>query len=246
MVSKEAMKNLTLMAYPGRFIILGRDVAGAHDIVLYGITGRSASSRARRLERRGDIVFIRPTDPDVLKTGNADLLVYPALVLGKGIAVSNGKQTEDIDPLADGSPVRVLEKGLEGWTYEPDAPIFTPRISGCLLPDRRAALSLIKRGGDGRPERSFFEFPLIPGRGKLVATYAGENTHPLPVFQGEPLEIGIETKTAAETAQRVYAALRPEGRPEDFRVAVACVFAPLAPGEEREIAIVNRLERTAA
>ena len=240
------MKNLTRMAYPGRFIILGRDGAGAHDIVLYGITGRSASSQARRLERRGDIVFIRPTDPDVLKTGNADLLVYPALILGKGIAVSNGKQTESIDPLADGSPVRVLEKGLESWTYEPDAPIFTPRISGCLLPDRRAALSLIKRGGDGRPERSFFEFPLIPGRGKLVATYAGENIHPLPVFQGEPLDVGLEAKTAAETAQRVYAALRPEGQPEDFRVAVACVFAPLAPGEEREIAIVNRRERTAA
>ena len=156
MVFRKAMTNLTRMIYPGRFIILGRDAAGAYDIVLYGITGRSASSQARRLERRGDNVIIQPTDPDVLKTGNADLLVYPALVLGKGIAVSNGKQTEDIDPLADGSPVRVLEKGLEGWTYEPDAPIFTPRISGCLLPDRRAALSLIKRGGDGRPERSFF------------------------------------------------------------------------------------------
>ena len=50
------------------------------------------------LVRDGRAVWTRPTDPEILKTGRPDLLVYPAIMIGKGIAVSNGRQTADIDP----------------------------------------------------------------------------------------------------------------------------------------------------
>jgi IMP cyclohydrolase len=239
------MKTLITMTYPGRFIIIGRDPSGRHDLVAYGITGRSPSSQARRLELEGDAIFTRPTDPKALEGGNADLLVYPAVTMGPGLVVSNGRQTTAIDPLSDESPIRVLEKGLEGWTYEPDAPIFTPRIAGCVLPGRRAGLGLLKRAADGSAERSFFEFPLVPGLGKLVSTYAGENANPLPVFGGEPLGVHLAETTAEATARSIYEALRPGKGKADFRIAVACVFLPSPGSLNHEVAIVNRQERTA-
>ena len=104
---------LTEMTYPGRLIALGRDLSGAFNVVIYAITGRSPSSQARRLVAEGNAVWTKPTDPEVLNKGNPDLLVYPALVLGAGIAVSNGKQTVDIDAGGQGSPVDVLDSALK-------------------------------------------------------------------------------------------------------------------------------------
>ena len=234
------------MVYPGRFIVLGADQTGDWDVVVYGITGRSPSSKARKLELVGDYILTRPTDPEVLKTGNPDLLVYPALILGEAIVVSNGKQTTDIAARADAGPVRVLAGGLAAWNFEPDAPIFTPRISGCVLPGGRAGLSVLKRQPDGSTLRLYAELPLAAGRGKLVSTYAGENANPLPSFAGEPVDVGLAEVTAVATAEAFYSALRPEGRPEDYRVAVACVFALRSDLRRRDVAIINRHERTPA
>jgi len=47
------------------------------------------------------------------------------------------------------------------------------------------------------------------------------------------------------TARAAYAALRPDGRAEDFRVAVACVFALRADLSQRRLSLINRHERTA-
>jgi IMP cyclohydrolase len=240
----DPMEPLRRMAYPGRLLALGRARSG-HSIVLYAVTGRSPSSQARRLVLDGRTVWTRPTDPDVLKNGNPDLLIYPALRIGKGIAVSNGSQTADIDPDGEGSPVSALERGLKNWSYEPDSPIHTPRISGCVLPSGRSAVAVIRSGAQGEALRSYFEFPLIAGRGRLISTYAGENADPLPAFQGEPREIRFEGATARDTAEAVYGALGPaEAGERDFRVAVACLFADPADLMRFEIHLINRDERT--
>ena len=232
------------MAYPGRLIALGRDGSGRSVVVLYAVTGRSVSSQARRLVRDGRAVWTRPTDSEVLKTGRAELLVYPAIMIGKGIAVSNGRQTADLDPDGEGSPVQTLERGLRAWSYEPDAPIFTPRIGGCVLPSGRAALAVLRRSAEGATLRSFFEIPLEPGRGRFVATYAGENRDPVPAFEGEPREIGLVGGAARETAEAAYAALGPTGETgRDLRVAVACLFADAADLSRFELHIINREER---
>ncbi len=89
------------MVYPGRIIIIGTAPAGQR-VVLYSITGRSPSSQARRLEidKQAGSIFVKPTDEETLKTGNPDLLVYPAVICKAGaIAVSNGKQTGDVAKL---------------------------------------------------------------------------------------------------------------------------------------------------
>jgi len=238
--------NLSRMIYPGRLLAIGRDRSDAHHVILYAITGRSPSSQARRLEREGNGVWTKPTDPETLKKGNPELLVYPAILFSRGIAISNGRQTADIDPQRGPRAVSVLAEALGGWSFEPDAPIFTPRISGCVCPAGSAALSIIKRGRDGRARRSYHEIDAGPGRGALISTYAGDNREPLAAFEGEPLEIKFDEATPEATAEAAFAALRPAGRAEDFRVALACVFARRSNPNEFRLVIVNRWERTGA
>jgi len=234
------------MVYPGRLIVIGRDRSGERLVVIYAVTGRSPASQARELARQGNAVWTRPTDPDVLARGNPDLLVYPALVFGRGIAVSNGKQTADIAFEGAASPVAALEAGLRTWSFEPDAPIFTPRISGCVLPGASAALNIIRRGPDGSAERLYFEFLPAPGEGRMISTYAGENADPLPAFRGESISVELPEPTARGMAAAIDAALGPKSCGPDFRVAVACAYARVGDLSGVDLAIINHHERTSS
>jgi len=241
---KQPLECLSRMKYPGRTLAVGRDLSGMFNVVIYAITGRSSSSQARRLELEADTIWTKPTDPEVLQKGNVDLLIYPAVILSEGLAVSNGKQTSDIDVRSGHSPVRVLEEAMKNWAYEPDAPNFTPRISGCILPSNRAGLSVLKRAWSGDSLRFFYEIPLTPGKGKLLTTYSGENTDPLQSVSGDPVDLDLKEPTVRAMAEAVYAALRPPAGAEDFRVAAACVFAKASDMKARQVFIINRRERT--
>jgi IMP cyclohydrolase len=237
---------LATLEYPGRLIAMGLASAGAKAVIVYAITGRSPSSQARNLVHRDGGIWVQPTDEDVLKKGNVDLLVYPALLFGQaGVAVSNGKQTADIlDALVEAdAPVAILSKVLAAWDYEPDAPIFTPRISGCLVRGA-AGLSVVRRGAAGETLRSYFEVPLREGEGRIVSTYEGPNREPLPCFEGEPRRMALAGTTPRETAEDAYRALAPSAPDKDFRVSVACVFVSLSDPGRIELHILNRRERT--
>ena len=240
------MVGLRSMIYPGRLIIIGRDKSGNYDVIIYAVTGRSPSSKARKIESTGDTLWIKPTDEKLLKQGNPDLLIYPAVFLNEYIAVSNGKQTKDIKRYVSQSKnaVEVLNSSLSTWEYEPDDPVFTPRISGCVFPGDNAALSIIKRGKEGECLRFYFEVPLIPGKAKMVSTYTGINTDPLPSFKGEPLDLELEEKNEMNTAEVVYDALKPKKNKPDFRVALACVFCDRKKVNMHKIYLINRKERT--
>lgn len=238
--------SIAALEYPGRLIVIGTAAAGPQ-VVLYAITGRSPSSQARKLVHRDGGIWVQPTDEATLKQGNVDLLVYPAVLIGRaGIAVSNGKQTADVrDRLKPGvDPIAALSEALAGWDFEPDAPIFTPRISGCLT-ESGAALSVLRRGPSGETLRNFFEAGLArAGEGRLVSTYEGPNADPLPVFCGEPRFVDIPGTTPAEAAEAVYESLGPVAGARDFRVAVACVFVPRGDTAQAGVHIINRHERT--
>lgn len=242
------LEALTERPYPGRFIVIGENEAGA-GVVVYGITGRSPSSQARRLILRedvqsGSLVEVEVTDPAVLNQGSPALLVYPALIAGRAVSVSNGAQTTDVAHAFDCRPLEALERAHRKWGYEPDAPNFTPRISGRLEtlglhhPDNDAFLGIIRRGAGGLAYRSFFHVPLVRGRGAFISTYDGRNTNPLVSFSGEPLVVAIPSATPAETAQHFYDAFAPREGGNDFRVSVACAYLPSA--YKPEIALVNR------
>jgi len=242
----KGLEKLIEKDYPGRLIIIGAERTGQSVIVLYAITGRSPSSQARKIEFSDQKFLVKPTDESILKTGNVDLLIYPAILLSEGIVVSNGKQTDDIQATARnaGNAVHVLEMSLAKWEYEPDLPTFTPRISGCVLPSKSAALSIIKKAEDGTAQREYFESPLIPGQGKMISTYTGENKDPLPSFKGYPEDVALSCSSAEEMAEAVYEALKPkEETHRDFRVAVACVYRNLNDKNHYTLSIINRSER---
>lgn len=241
----QGLESLSARQYPGRIIIIGRDITGKSEVVIYAITGRSPSSQARKMELKDNAIWVKPTDEETLKKGNIDLLVYPAILLANGIAVSNGKQTMDIETYLGQSqnPAEVLEFALSSWEYEPDAPIFTPRISGCVLPQKKAALSIIKRAPDGTSIRNVFEVPLKAGRGKMISTYEGEDKDPVPAFQGEPIDVEIKERKADDMAAAVYDALQPSPGKKDYRVSVVCVFSGDFNLNEYEIYIINKNER---
>ncbi len=221
-----ALENIKKMVYPGRVVIIGKSMQ-MENIVMYAITGRSPSSQARRLEidEEEKIIFVKPTDEETLKTGNPDLLVYPAVICGDGIAVSNGKQTVDVfkNLVKDAHPVEVLIKALRDWEYEPDEPNYTPRISGCIT--NGLGLNILKRAKDGSVMRSFFEPPSVAGKGKMIATYTGVNVNPLPSFCGEPQDVELPWVNAREAVDALFEALEPQPGEPDFRVAAAAVYA---------------------
>lgn len=241
----KGLENLSSKEYPGRIIVLGQDKSGQNVVVIYAITGRSPSTQARRLEHSKDTIWVKPTDKILLEKGNIDLLIYPSVFcLPHGIAISNGKQTADIMAcLGQGeSAAEILVFALKNWAYEPDVPAYTPRISGCVLPNKNAALSIIRRASNGKALRNVYEFPLVPGEGKMIMTYQGTNRDPLSSFSGEPLDLEIKASSPQEVAGCVYETLEPEDKKKDLRVAVACVFSPDILSKDFHIHIINRFE----
>lgn len=244
------MKDLNLqgiMPYPGRLIILGASAETDRVIIVYSVTGRSAASQARRLTFEASAVWTEPLDDAAINKGNADLLIYRAMAIDRMVAVSNGRQTDDIARLLkkageDARTDDILARALESWTYEPDSPHFTPRISGCVLTGGAAGLSLIRRGKDGARCASFTSWALEAGKGRLLATYAGPEEDPLPSFAGEPASVEIEETTAREMAEAVYLALKPADPKKDYRVAVACISALRANLRNYDVHIINRRE----
>jgi len=233
--------------YLGRIIIIGKDPRGENIVIIYAITGRSPSSQARKILFEKNVALVLPTDSEVLKEGNIDLLIYPAIIISDGIAVSNGKHTKDIAKnLYEGkNAVDVLKYSLRDWDYEPDEPTYTPRISGCVLSSDDAALSIIKRASNGDTEKHFFKVPLTQGKGKMIATYSGENKDPLPSFRGEPVDIELNENTAEKAAESLYNALEPNDKDGDLRVSVACVYANVNNLDEYHTSVINMQERTA-
>ena len=241
---KESLVNFRQKEYPGRLIILGKDPSGQNIVAVYAITGRSPASQARKLVLKGDTIWTEATEEKLLSSGKIELLLYPALFLSQGIAISNGQQTEDIKQSLDldKTPLQILSTALAGWSYENDPPIYTPRISGCLVSTERAALSIIKRNENGNAVKNIFEFPLIPGKGRLISTYQGDNKEPLLSFSGEPEPIEVKAENTRDLARSVYQALEPKPGQRDFRVAVASVFFSNLRANKYDVFIINRMK----
>ncbi len=219
----ETLEWIARQEYLGRGILIGRTSEGL-DFITYFVTGRSTSSRARKLvqEWEKDRVRTECTNAEQLSKGAPQLLVYDAMRrVGDVFVVSNGAQTdviaEEIKKNPGRNPARILMDAFANpvWvpeikngeftgnyidltSFEPDSPNWTPRISG-VVKDGIAALSIAKyNGGLEQAERQYFEFFLIPRKARFISTYAGKNVSPglaIPSFRGEPLEFNINMPT---------------------------------------------------
>ena len=185
-------KELSATTYPGRGIVLGKSADARCFYIAYFIMGRSENSRNRIFEIDGR--GIRTKAFDESKMVDPSLIIYaPVRVCGDVTIVTNGDQTDTIyDALEAG---KTFEEALRSRTFEPDAPNFTPRISGVVEPkaDRYRLSILISADGDpASTRRYFFEYDAPrPGEGHFIHTYQ-QDGNPLPSFEGEPVPVTIE------------------------------------------------------
>lgn len=174
-------------SYPGRGIILGTSDAGKA-VAAYFIMGRSVNSRNRIFMPQGDGLRTEAFDPALLT--DPSLVIYNAVrVLGDTTIVTNGDQTDTIyDHMVSGGG---FQTALGTRTFEPDAPNYTPRISGIINmgADTFSYRLSILKSANGNPaicHRFFFDYDRPQaGVGHFIHTYSGDGD-PLPSFEGEP------------------------------------------------------------
>lgn len=182
-------------SYPGRGIAVGCSRDGRYCVIAYFIMGRSINSRNRIFEEAEG--GIRTVAFDESKLEDPSLIIYhPVRVLEDyGITiVTNGDQTDTIrDGLLKGLS---FEQALSSRTFEPDPPIYTPRISAVLqVKDEKFSygMNIIKSRGQkgGAADRFTFAYENpLPGEGHLIHTYKCDGD-PVPSFEGEPVMIEI-------------------------------------------------------
>ena len=198
--------------YPGRGIAIGKTADGTRAAIVYFIMGRSANSRNRIFcEEKGDVI-IHPFDPS--KVEDPSLIVYaPIRVLDNHLIVTNGDQTDTIyDGVKNG---KTFQQALQTRAFEPDAPNYTPRISGMLDfadGDFSYQMSILKcADGCGIAcDRFTFAFTALAGRGHFIHTYQHDGS-PLPTFAGEPKCISVPDNIDA-FANDVWNALDSENK----------------------------------
>ena len=180
-------------AYPGRGIVIGKSLDGKKAVTAYFIMGRSENSRNRIFKEEGN--GIRTQAFDEAKLVDPSLIIYaPVRVLGNKTIVTNGDQT---DTIFEGMDKQfTFEESLRSREFEPDAPNYTPRISGILHIENGSynyAMSILK-SSNGNPKacnRYTFAYEnCIPGEGHFIHTYKNDG-NPLPSFEGEPKLVAI-------------------------------------------------------
>lgn len=182
-----SMKELVKDPYVGRGIVIGKTPDGTKAAVAYFIMGRSENSRNRVFREKGDDIMIYPYDES--KVEDPSLIIYaPVRKLENRLIVTNGDQTDTIYDFVKAG--RTFEEALETREFEPDAPNFTPRISGMLTfadEDFTYKMSILKSAdAEGSAcSRYTFYYPALAGLGHFLHTYACDG-NPLPTFQGEP------------------------------------------------------------
>ena len=186
-------QELSGNAYPGRGIIIGRTPDGTRAVTAYFIMGRSQNSRNRIFVEDGDGIRTQAYDPSRLE--DPSLIIYaPVRVLGNKTIVTNGDQTDTIYEGMDRQ--MTFEQSLRSREFEPDAPNYTPRISGIMHVENanyNYAMSILK-SSNGTPESCnrytfAYENPAA-GEGHFIHTYMHDGD-PLPSFEGEPKLISI-------------------------------------------------------
>ena len=144
-------KELGATTYPGRGIVIGRSKDGKKAVTAYFIMGRSANSRNRVFVEDGEGIRTQAFDPSKLE--DPSLIIYaPVRVLGNKTIVTNGDQTDTIYELMDKQ--QTFEQALRTREFEPDAPNYTPRISGIMHIDKgefNYAMSILK-SNNGNPD----------------------------------------------------------------------------------------------
>ena len=227
--------ELNSNTYPGRGIVIGKTKDGKKAVTADFIMGRSNNSRNRVFVEDGEGIRTQAFDPSKLE--DPSLIIYaPVRVLGNKIIVTNGDQT---DTIYEGMDKQLtFEQSLRTREFEPDAPNYTPRISGIMHVENgkyNYAMSILK-SNNGNPEACnrytfAYENP-VAGEGHFIHTYMHDG-NPLPSFEGEPKLVEINGDID-EFTNMVWTNLN-----EDNKVSLFVRFIDIETGEY-ETRIVNK------
>ena len=217
--------------YVGRGIVIGKTADGKRAATAYFIMGRSKNSRNRVFVKREDALFTEPYDASLVE--DPSLIIYAALRRYENkLIVTNGDQTDTVyEGLKAG---KCFRGSLKSRAFEPDAPNFTPRISGMLTfgdGDFTYQMSILKSAdAEGSACNRFtYKYAPISGLGHFLHTYVCDG-NPIPTFQGEPERIAVCDDIDEET-DRLWKALN-----EDNMISLYVRYVDLKTG-----AVENRL-----
>ena len=220
-------------AYPGRGIVLGMSEEGKPRIA-YFIMGRSENSRNRVFTEKNGEVFTEPFDES--KVQDPSLIIYAALRgYENHLVVTNGNQTDTVvEGLQAG---KTFTEALESREFEPDAPNFTPRISGMLTfadGDFTYQLSILKSAdaAGSACNRFTYHYAPISGLGHFLHTYVCDGS-PIPTFQGEPERMAV-CDSIDEMTDRLWTSLN-----ESNKISLYVRYIDLATGKT-ENRLVNK------
>jgi hypothetical protein len=179
-------------SYVGRGIVIGKTPDGKKACSAYFIMGRSSNSRNRIFQKEDEVLYTKPFDAS--KVEDPSLIIYAALrTYENKLIVTNGDQTDTVyEGLKQGVSFR---DALATREFEPDAPNFTPRISGMLTfadQDFTYEMSILKSAdAEGSAcSRYTFSYPALAGLGHFLHTYVCDG-NPIPTFQGEPERVSL-------------------------------------------------------
>ena len=230
-IEKELQEN----AYPGRGIIIVRTPDGKKAVTAYFSMDRRENSRNRVFVEEGRGIRTQAFDPS--KLTDPSLIIYaPVRVLGNKTIVTNGDQT---DTIYEGMDKQLtFEQSLRCREFEPDAPNYTPRISGVLHIENGKysyAMSILK-SDNGNPEacnRYTFAYEnAIAGEGHFIHTYKCDG-NPLPSFEREQKRVAMSDDMEA-FAEMLWNSLN-----EDNKVSLFVRYIDIETGKE-ETKIVNK------
>lgn len=221
-------------SYVGRGIVIGKSSDGKKACAAYFIMGRSANSRNRVFAERDGVLYTEPFDAS--KVEDPSLIIYAALREYKNkLIVTNGDQTDTIYEgiKAGGS----FSGALATREFEPDAPNFTPRISGMITfrhGDFTYDMSILKSADEkgSACSRYTFSYPALPGLGHFIHTYVCDG-NPIPTFQGEPERVAIPDDID-EFTDSLWNALDP-----DNKISLYVRYVDLETGEA-ENRLINK------
>ena len=209
---QEIKPLLSSNSYPGRGIILGKSADGKQAMIAYFIMGRSANSRNRIFERFDGGMRTKAFDESKLE--DPSLIIYNPFLERKNIdIVTNGDQTDTVYEALEAG--KSFEDALMTREFEPDAPNYTPRISGIVYYGDNSfdySLSILK-SADGDPavcNRYFYRYMPRAGVGHFIHTYECDG-NPIPSFYGEP-EVVVLPNTAEELADLVWENLNADNK----------------------------------
>lgn len=223
--------------YVGRGIIIGKSGDGLKAACAYFIMGRSANSRNRVFVEKDGELFTEPFDRD--KVVDASLIIYPAIRQYKNhLIITNGDHTNTIyDGLKSG---KSLCDALKTREFEPDAPNFTPRISGVINFGDNGfdyEMSILKSADEQGTacNRFTFSYAALSGVGHFIHTYVNDG-NPLPTFVGEPERVKIPN-SAKEFAEEIWNALDSENK-----ISLYVRYVDLKTGKQNNILINKNLK----